>query len=260
MDLKRKWNLLQIKAFTLAEVLITLGIIGIIAEITIPALILSTQRQEFAILAQKNYSNVQNMLKMYMVDQGTGSLGLTNLFAGAFTDTIVQDEMENMVHKYFKVIKTCRMDTSDYSCAITEKYFGTAKPYTYPNSTSRYYTFITADGTEIFILMTDTCSPDFTKPGKMKALCGACMFDVNGAKGPNTFGKDFFASFGIDYDGTLYPVYGNEFAIRQNNTNSYWKNKATVCGDATAYPDMSSVSGIGCAARLMENGWKIDYW
>lgn len=39
----RKWSKFKLTAFTLAEVLITLGIIGVIAEITIPVLIQNVQ-------------------------------------------------------------------------------------------------------------------------------------------------------------------------------------------------------------------------
>lgn len=86
--------------FTLAEVLITLGIIGIVAEVTIPTIVMSTQRQEYATLAQKNYSNLQNMFKMYMAEQSVSSLGVTNLYDGSsFSDTSVQDELDNTINK-----------------------------------------------------------------------------------------------------------------------------------------------------------------
>lgn len=255
MDFKKKFL-----GFTLAEVLITIGIIGIIAEVTIPTIVMNTQRQEFVTLFQKNYSNVQNMLKMYMSEQGTDNLGLTNLFDGSsFADTGVQNELDNLVNKYFKVIKICRRDTGDSSCAITERYFATTTTATYASG-SNYYAFITNDGIETFIIFSSSCSPDFTKPGKIKANCGGVLFDVNGAKSPNTFGKDFFMTFIINYDGTLYPIYGQEYATYTNNSNNYWKNNSSYCGTTTIPVDTTGASGMGCAARIMENSWKIDYW
>jgi prepilin-type N-terminal cleavage/methylation domain-containing protein len=49
-------NHLHKKAFTLAEVLIVLAIIGIVAAITIPAMINSTQDNEYHTVLKKYFS------------------------------------------------------------------------------------------------------------------------------------------------------------------------------------------------------------
>ncbi len=51
-------------AFTLVEVLITLGIIGIVAAMTIPTLINKKQKAEMETLLKENYSIIQQSLKM----------------------------------------------------------------------------------------------------------------------------------------------------------------------------------------------------
>lgn len=51
-------------AFTLAEVLITLGIIGIVAAMTIPTLINKKQKAEIETQLKENYSIIQQSLKM----------------------------------------------------------------------------------------------------------------------------------------------------------------------------------------------------
>lgn len=245
--------------FTLAEVLITLGIIGIVAAMTIPTMIANTQRQDFAALFQKNYSNIQNMLKMYITEQGVDNLGSTTLYNGSsFADVSVQNELDNTIQKYFKVLKTCRRDTNDSSCALIEKFIGGSGSTTFATG-SDYYAFITNDGIENFLMLGPSCSPDFSKTGKIKANCGILAYDVNGTKGPNIYGKDFFVGFLINYDGTLYPFYGTEFAIFMNNSSYYWKNTSTYCG-TVGNTDMTNVTGNGCTARVMENSWKIDYW
>lgn len=45
------------KAFTLAEVLITLGIIGVVAAMTIPVLLVNTTSQKYRSKLKKNYFN-----------------------------------------------------------------------------------------------------------------------------------------------------------------------------------------------------------
>ena len=47
------------KGFTLAEVLITLGIIGIVAALTLPSMINNSNKKEFEALLKKQYSALQ---------------------------------------------------------------------------------------------------------------------------------------------------------------------------------------------------------
>ena len=76
IDLKKKL------AFTLAEVLITLGIIGIVAAITIPSLITRYQKRETATRLKATYSIIANALKLAEEENGdldfTGSTALEN--------------------------------------------------------------------------------------------------------------------------------------------------------------------------------------
>lgn len=55
-------------AFTLAEVLITLGIIGIVAEVTIPALMQQTQDKEFKTAYKQAYSDASNIWRSMVVN------------------------------------------------------------------------------------------------------------------------------------------------------------------------------------------------
>ncbi len=52
------------KAFTLAEVLITLGIIGVVAALTIPTVIASYRKQEASARTKKFYSTIQQAFIM----------------------------------------------------------------------------------------------------------------------------------------------------------------------------------------------------
>lgn len=58
----KKGDLMNIKAFTLAEVLITLGIIGIVCAMTLPALIQKNQDKELISRAKKVYSDFNNVM------------------------------------------------------------------------------------------------------------------------------------------------------------------------------------------------------
>ena len=58
------------RAFTLAEVLITLGIIGVVAALTIPNVVINYQKQETVSKLKKAYSVMQNAIKMSETDNG----------------------------------------------------------------------------------------------------------------------------------------------------------------------------------------------
>ncbi len=58
------YSLKKRTAFTLAEVLITLGIIGIVAAMTMPSLINTTQKKELETAFKKQYSVLQQAILM----------------------------------------------------------------------------------------------------------------------------------------------------------------------------------------------------
>jgi len=57
-------------AFTIAEVLITLGIIGVVAAMTIPGLITNYQKQVTVEQLKKTYSEISQVIKRSEVDNG----------------------------------------------------------------------------------------------------------------------------------------------------------------------------------------------
>lgn len=59
------------KAFTLAEVLITLGIIGVVAALTIPTLVNNYRKKQFETGLKKEYSVLLQALDMYKQDNET---------------------------------------------------------------------------------------------------------------------------------------------------------------------------------------------
>ncbi len=58
-------------AFTLAEVLITLGIIGIVAAMTMPTLIQSYKRKSYSTKLKKFYSTMQQAIQLSEVENGS---------------------------------------------------------------------------------------------------------------------------------------------------------------------------------------------
>lgn len=66
-------KILKNKAFTLAEVLITLGIIGVVAAMTIPTLIANYQKKQTALGVKKAYTELNQIVRMATADYGDPS-------------------------------------------------------------------------------------------------------------------------------------------------------------------------------------------
>lgn len=60
-------------AFTLAEMLIVLGIIGIVAQMTIPTMIMDVQKQARAALLKKFFSSMNQAITMSTINNGPSS-------------------------------------------------------------------------------------------------------------------------------------------------------------------------------------------
>lgn len=238
------------KAFTLAEVLITLGIIGIVAEITIPTLLGSATKQMYVALLQKNYTIFSQGLLSLSTDMGcAGDMKCTGLFATGTTPQALGDA----IIPYFKVIKNCQMNVNQ-GCAANSRsnyYDGSGSRSSGWDGNAAYYKFVTADGSSILIYDWANGCTDNYGSGSLSQTCGPVIVDVNGAKGPNNYGRDIFL-FIITSTGSLYP-YGGPF-MNSGGTSYYWKDLG-ACQPATS----STISGSYCTGRVMDEGWQMNY-
>ncbi len=156
-------------AFTLAEILITMGIIGVVSAMTVPALNQSWQRDAYTTQLRKVYSEVAQAAVRCKTDKNVQSLAEARI-----TSNNIKKEF---IHKYFVVLKDCPLTTGCFA-----------------NS------YKTVGGTTVATNTTsfDTCSSVVIASGA--ALCYTfhgdrirIIVDVNGTKDPNIFGRDVFA-------------------------------------------------------------------
>lgn len=75
--------------------------------------------------------------------------------------------------------------------------------------------------------------------------------DVNGDKGPNTFGKDIYVFYVTD-DGKVI-ANGSKKANDLEIDTTYWNSENGCSGDT------SGGSGLYCAGRVVEEGYRIKY-
>src|SRR5574344_534598 len=98
-------------AFTLAEVLITLGIIGVVAALTLPSLIENHNKKVWVTALQKNYSVIEQGFQKMMADDGVQNLDDTTAFSSMtdnckFNTSVVSEGCQSFLpafKKYFNV-------------------------------------------------------------------------------------------------------------------------------------------------------------
>ena len=90
----------KFKAFTLAEVLVTLGIIGVVSAMTVPTLMQNYQRQSYVTQLHKVYNELGQAAERYKADNNLVSLREGRIMGN-------KDEVHNFVLQYFKVVKDC---------------------------------------------------------------------------------------------------------------------------------------------------------
>ena len=231
-------------AFTLAEVLITLAIIGIVAAMTIPTLITNYQKKITVSKLQKVYSILGNMTKLLYAD------GVYNVFSGAVSPEKTEQFFNLYILPYFKSPAV----TKDLVCPYESDLPKQCTPFKFANNSTvtisvltqlnygRIY-FTTSDKTSYFINIMKYIDPDNPEDGREYRTSPEVWVDLNGADGPNTMGKDIFY-FKTDFSKGLVMSYcasnSYEYINRDCSKNGY---------------------GFCCAAKIMLDGWKIkdDY-
>lgn len=208
---------LKLKGFTLAEVLITLGIIGVVAAMTLPALINRTQGKELEAGLKKAYSVLQAAYNQMTYDEGqivnqTNYPGLTFI---------------NKFKKYFKLSEhTLKNYNGSNKDEETGQITYISKVYkTYNNKPANMSWFddgktFLCDGMTIFI--------ENMANGNLFLI----SVDINGfQKKPNRFGHDVF-SFEITNEGKILPFGGY--------SDKYCKTTET-----------GSRNGLGCTYKAL---------
>ncbi len=163
--------------------LITLGIIGVVAAMTLPSLIANHQEKATVSQLKKAYSTLSNALLLAINEYGTlDQWELTP--SGNGSDVTGAENFYNKISPYMSILSNCK---NKGGCFYDGTYntLGTKKEQ-FGGSASNFYTFTIADGTAIAIWAAQTCD---TNPD---TNCAVLFVDTNGKKKPNTTGRDAF--------------------------------------------------------------------
>lgn len=211
-----------IKAFTLAEILITLGIIGIVAAITIPTLVKNIDDQANRNALKKAFSILSEVTTRVKTENNGTILGVCS------TST----DCKNAFKAYLSFTKDC--DAS----GVMGKCWGSSWKTTDNNagwnldSVTNSAGLVLNDGMYMtFESVSATCA---RTDGNNPASCFAMSVDVNGNKAPNKMGYDIFRFY--VYTDRAVP-FGTSAQI--DNLNNY--------------PCSKSGRGDCCTAAILQN-------
>ena len=211
------------RGFTLAEVLITLVIIGVIAAMTIPTLINKTNKQEDVSRLKKTYSTLAQATNKIIADEGNPKASI----GGWATST---EAVYNMYKKYLSKAKDC---ANGQGCFANE-YYKHLNGGNYKNlDTSAHHRIVLSDGTLVlFDTTNNTCVRDWD--GNSDS-CAQIWVDINGVKGPNTAGRDWFS-----------------FLLKENGLYPRGCNNPDCTGPTVATVD--TIRGLDCTCQILRTG------
>ena len=199
--------------FTLAETLIVLGVVGLIATLTIHSLFIKIN----TIIKDKKI----RVLKSKFIE----GLNLYNYHDNGLAKTDYRSTYEFLqgLSKHFKISLIC--DTNNISNCF---YYDEIK---YDNNTinikdiktpgkinlsGEYFppaAFMTIDGTSYIVSLRKNCIEDPLIPLKDYSLCLDGFFDYNGKNGPNTMGKDIISMRNASVSECIYKIGEDENAV-----------------------------------------------
>ena len=244
--------------FTLAEVLITLGIIGVVAAMTLPSVILNYQKNVTVTQLKKAYTTLSQALVMAQKDYGDMA-GWGYVSGLDYSET--NDALNNFANKYLipniKKVETCPSGTSGRTKCSYEIYNRDGSVRTSASQArSNDYRFIMNDGVVVKLAYNNDGGTNDT--GEVHYGSGLFIhIDINGKKGPNMVGRDFFYLI-LDPNATKVSMLGlndgDQKAGPQTRENLL--NHMRGCNSSD-----TSQGRAYCGALIQYDGWQIkdDY-
>ena len=230
-------------AFTLAEVLVTLGIIGVVSAMTVPTLMQNYQKQSYITQLHKVYNEVQQGALRYMTDRNAINLmeaGLTNSAA-----------MQEFLRDNFKIVS---MGTTDSDMPWNN--------VSYKNLNGGSWTSGTWGCGPCAVLASGAwvCADNpkcYTYSyGGHTSWYGMFFVDINGKKGPNIIGRDTFL-MELWSDGVLdLPKVSpacRTLGVCDGDSIEAIRNTGTACEGSTTYTHQR------CFANILNNNWEMNY-
>lgn len=220
--------------FTLAEVIVVLGIIGVIAAIIIPPFVKKYEQQQMLIRYKKVYSEISQALKSAEVDNGS-------IEEWDFTTSVnkTQDFADKFLYPYLRIAKKCDFNEdgcwkSPVSLSNTSSNRGIA---------STRLSAITSSGYSLLFWVSGTGNSAFID------------VDINGPdKGQNKLGVDVFIH------SIFFTSSGNKAEFKTYGMSPIPKSHDELINASYVgcKKFTGATSGAYCSSLIVVDGWQIS--
>ena len=255
-------------AFTLAEVLITLGIIGVVAAITIPTLVSNYKQRAWDTAANVFEKKLEESLKTMNTQQTLAGYSNTSDFV-------------NELSKHFKITRVCKNDDL-LTCFEDKVMWGagdadpeevdmanikTASNFGQEDWDTDIIGVQFANGTTGLVAYNPECKQNPYSNQVTGTSCLALLYDTDGFKTPNTSGKDLRSinvsklgrTCAFELGGTCFgapftptPITKAECEQLKGDlgiTNcpfdsDYWAGAVKACGGTSKMPTLTHLADI----------------
>ena len=227
-------------AFTLAEVLVTLGIIGVVSAMTVPTLMQNYQRQSYVTQLHKVYNELSQALLRYQTDKNA-----INFKEAGLSGSEAYTEFQK---NYFKVVQDCGTTQTPCFASSYKKMSGSST-----NFKCKYGCMSLASGAAI--------------GGYGNGTNGVyeIVVDVNGQKGPNIFGRDAFTMYIYTAQNVI-----DDLALKNPDdmNDSTWDSESSVPltqeqreknFQRACQGDAKAGEWHGCFGKILNDNWQMNY-
>ncbi len=230
-------NLSSAHAFTLAEVLVTLGIIGVVSAMTLPTLIQNHQRKTYVTQLHKVYNELQQAMMQYQNDKNALNLTEAGLTSKASVKTFLNE--------YLKVIQGCDGNVTPCFSSSYKNINGT-----------------TIGGISVWngycVTLASSSSFCMDYPTLYDGSYGKVFIDINGKQGPNIIGRDAFY-LAVFPDGVL-DVLAADISCRTNGVcGTEGGSLKDVRGTVDACKSTLNSSEHSCFGQMLNDNWEMNY-
>ncbi|MCQ2743339.1 MAG: type II secretion system GspH family protein [bacterium] len=240
--------------FTLTEVLIALGIIGVISAIVIPTAITAIQNKQLPLMLGKNVASVETgCLKMIQraseLSANGDFLGHYNIHKNLDGSTIGTNPENSISGNNLFTGTGAFFDTKTLSDDEISQYISAVKAFSGNNASPPVSSLvnkkIVANTKTGAFLGASTFGKSEEAPDP---IVGYIYIDVNGANSPNRYGRDIFL-YGLTDACKMIPA-GSE---RMHNINNNIPLESTGCNGNEIK------NGLSCTSRIVKEGYKMSY-
>lgn len=243
------------KGFTVAEILITLGIIGVAAMLTIPTFVSDYRKKNYAITLSTAVSNLETALTTMIARENADDLldteawqELKNGNNYTLNSNSNDDVIEGFVNRFSRTMPVLSRDADAFS------FKDLSTPNGFNQVNGRFVRLKSKTGVEYNILVDNVSKANARREidtlnarSNYQNKAAELYIDINGDNQPNLLGRDVF-HYDIGVDGRLYPFGSREYCFYND---VIYQDVENMC--------VQQRSGNFCAAYLMENGYNMDY-